>query len=92
MTRIDASDPAATIAAVRAAPGDVAVVIGPTIAPLDRAQLIAVIGPLAIERTPARVNALDFVEPVAPEAVVEVLAFLESADCTTGQVLRLTNN
>jgi len=92
MTRIDASDPAATIAAVRAAPGDVAVVIGPAVAPLERALLIAAIGPLAIERTPARVNALDCGEGVTPEAVAEALAFLENADCTTGQVLRLTND
>lgn len=89
MTRIEPDTVAALIEAVRAAAGDVSVVIRADLPALERALLLAAIAPLAIERTPARINALDCAEGVAPEAVAEALAFLERADCTTGQVLAL---
>ena len=90
MTRIDARGPEALIAAARAAPGDVAVVIAADVPPLERALLIAAIAPLAIERAPARVNALDVAPGVAATEIDAALEFFATADCTTGQVLLLS--
>lgn len=90
MTRIEAgADCAALIEAVRAAAGDVAVVLGADLGALERALAIAAIGPLAIERAPRRVNALDCGAGVAESDVARALAFLQTADCTTGQLLTL---
>ncbi|MBX9881985.1 MAG: hypothetical protein K2X73_08425 [Sphingomonas sp.] len=91
MTRIEATaDCPALLEAVRAAPGDVVVVLGADLGVLERALASAAIGPLAIERTPARVNAVDCGAGVAAADVEQALAFLEAADCTTGQVLALS--
>lgn len=94
MTRIDARAaealPQSLITATRAAPGDVAVVIAADVPPLERALLIAAIASLAIERAPARVNALDVTPGVAATEIDAALDFFAAADCTTGQVLRLS--
>lgn len=89
MTVIDAADLATMMAAVRAAPGDAAVVIPAALPPIERALLIAAIAPLAVERAPHRLNALDCGQGVAPAAIEAALTYLASADCTTGQLLAL---
>lgn len=87
---------AAAIATLRQAvahdvSGMVLLVLPANVAVLDRAMLIAAIGPLALEAAPAvRIGALDLAEGAAADDVVAAAQFLAAARSTTGQVLRLT--
>ena len=57
---------------------------------LDRAMLLAAIGPLAVECAPTgRIAALDVAEGADPDDVVAAAIFLTGALSTTGQVLRI---
>ena len=82
---------AETLRAVRAAVDTVVVVIVPHDLPaVERAMLIAAIGPLAIERAPAqRVCALDLGAAADPADVAAAVRFLARAASTTGQVLKV---
>ena len=81
------------VAAVRAAAGKAEVVlllIEPGVPNLDKAMLLAGVGPLAIELSPAvRIAALDIAEGADSADVVGAAAFLAAARSTTGQVLRI---
>jgi len=81
-----------TVERLRAAQGAmVLLLIESSISPLDRAMLIAAIGPLAIERAPhGRIGALDVAAGAAPEDVVAAARFLAAAGSTTGQVLKIS--
>jgi hypothetical protein len=82
------------VAAVRAAPRDagvVVLVIEAGVAALERAMLLAAIGPLAQELAPAtRLVALDLGEGALEADVVAAADYLTRAASTTGQVLRIT--
>lgn len=81
-----------SVAAVRAAPrgGLVLLVIAGTVPKLDRAMLLAALGPLAEELAPTtRLAALEVGEGADPAAVVAAGVFLAGATSTTGQVLRV---
>ena len=85
---------AGAVAAVRAAPrgsGVVLLVIEAQVAAIDRAMLIAALGPLAIELAPAtRLVALDLAADAAPADVAAAAEYLAGARSTTGQMLRIT--
>jgi hypothetical protein len=74
---------------LRSADGEVVLLlIDSSIPPIDRAMLIAAIGPLAIEKAPhARIGAIDARDGAAVEDVVATARFLAAARSTTGQVL-----
>ena len=74
---------------MRAASGEIILLlIDSGVAELDRAMLVAAIGPLAIERAPAvRIGAIDIMEAAAPDHVEAAARFLTTARSTTGQVL-----
>lgn len=74
---------------MRAADGEIVLLlIDSDIAPLDRAMLIAAIGPLAIERAPStRVGAIDIVAGAVQKDVEAAVRFLATARSTTGQML-----
>jgi hypothetical protein len=74
---------------MRAAGGKIVLLlIDSEIAALDRAILIAAIGPLAIERAPStRVGAIDIVAGAAQKDVEAAARFLATARSTTGQIL-----
>ena len=82
------------VAALRAAAGDVVLlVIEPSVPELDKAMLLAAIGPLAVERAPAvRIAALDVADGADLADVVAAAAFLVVAHSTTGQVLRIARD
>ena len=78
---------------LRAAPDRalVLLVLDPTVPNLDRAMLLAAIGPLAIEFAPAvRIGALDVAEGAEVDDVIAAARFLTSAASMTGQTLRIT--
>ena len=57
---------------------------------LDRAMLLAAIGPLAVARAPAgRIGALDIAPSASHEAIAAAAQFLVGATSTTGQILRI---
>ncbi|MFA6115952.1 MAG: Rossmann fold domain-containing protein [Sphingomonas sp.] len=74
---------------LRAAEGEVVLLlIDSSIQSIDRAMLIAAIGPLAIEKAPhARIGAIDVMAGAAVEDVAASARFLAAACSTTGQVL-----
>ena len=80
-----------TLAAVRGAAADlVLLTIGPDVPAVERAMLIAALGPLAVELAPARrLCALDVAATADPDDVAAALAFLARAASTTGQVLAI---
>jgi hypothetical protein len=87
------ADDAGAVAAVQAArdSGLVVLVIESAVVALDRAMLIAAIGPLAQQLAPAtRLVALDLAEGARETDVVAAAEYLASAQSTTGQVLRIT--
>ena len=66
-------------------------VIGESVPKLDRALLIAAIGPLAVEFAPAvRIVALDLADGAHPDDVAAAAIFLTGAASTTGQLLHIT--
>ncbi|WP_010215803.1 Rossmann fold domain-containing protein [Sphingomonas sp. PAMC 26621] len=85
------STPATVIDTVRAAGGGEAVVILllPAVSAMERAMLLAALGPLAGELAPRRVCAIDVAEAAPTEHVVTAARFLAGARSTTGQVLRI---
>ena len=74
---------------MRSAEGEIILLlIDSEVAALDRAMLIAAIGPLAIERAPAtRVGTIDIIGGAAQKDVEAAARFLATARSTTGQVL-----
>lgn len=88
------ADDAEAVAAVRSAPrqsGVVMLVLPPEVAVLDRAMLLAAVGPLAEELAPlTRFVALDLAEGALQADVVAAADYLVTARSTTGQVLRIT--
>lgn len=80
-----------TLAVIRGATADlVLLTIGPDMPALERAMLIAALGPLAIELAPARrLCALDIASSADLADVAAAAAFLARADSTTGQVLAI---
>lgn len=80
------------VAEVRAARGSgfVLLVIAATVPKLDRAMLLASLGPLAEDLAPrTRLAALDLGATAATDAVVAAAEFLATASSTTGQILRI---
>lgn len=66
------------------------VLAGPDLTAIDRAMLLAAIGPLAIELAPARrIGALDVADGAAAAEVAAAAGFLIEARSTTGQTLRI---
>lgn len=64
------------------------VLIDPAMPAIDRAMLLAAIGPLAVERAPdTRINAIAVEAGAAPDDVIATARFLAGAGSTTGQVL-----
>lgn len=84
---------ARAVAALQAAPpgGDlVLLVIESGVSALDRAMLVAAVGPLAQALAPVtRLAALDLADNAEPSDVVAAAEFLAAAGSTTGQVLRI---
>lgn len=82
------------VAAVRLASHDsgfVLLVIDAQVAAIDRAMLIAAVGPLAIELAPqTRLVALDLAAGAGVADIVAAADYLVAATSTTGQVLRIT--
>lgn len=69
----------------------VLLLIESSIPAVDRAMLIAAIGPLAIARAPhGRIGAIEVAPGAAVEDVAEAARFLSTARSTTGQILRIT--
>lgn len=66
----------------------VLVIAGPDLAPIERAMILAAIGPLAIELGPdRRIGALDIAIEAGETDIVAVAKFLVAAESTTGQVV-----
>jgi hypothetical protein len=80
------------LAAIRAATSEcVLLIFLPEASALDRAMLLAAIGPLAVERAPAhRICALDIKAGASEADIVAAARFLAHAASTTGQVLALS--
>ena len=81
------------VADVRAAAGapSVLAVLGDDLDPLSRAQVIAVLIPLAIEMAPVtRLNALAVADGAHPADVRAAAAWLSDAASTTGQLLSVS--
>lgn len=85
--------PGTVIDRVRAArAGDAVVVLlmlMPAVAAIERAMLLAAVGPLAHELAPRRIGAIDVAESASADRVVAAACFLAGARSTTGQVLRV---
>ena len=85
---------AADLASLRTAATDhamVLLVLAPTVPKLDRAMLLATIGPLAVELAPGvRIGAIELEAGANIEDVVAAAVFLATAESTTGQVLQVT--
>jgi hypothetical protein len=78
-----------TVTAIEAAEGEVVLVlVGADLPAVERAMLLAAIGPLAVARAPGRVCALDVGAHADLADVVAAARFLAGAGSTTGQVLR----
>lgn len=84
-----------SVAAIRLANRDhgmILLVVEPDLAPLDRAMVLAAVGPLATELAPAtRIAALDVGAGADSHDVTAAAQFLVSAHSTTGQVVRITS-
>ena len=86
-----ASSTTDVIAALRAAGqgNTVVLLIEPGVAAIDRAMLLAALGPLAVALAPVRIAAVDVAEGAAEERVVAAASYLADAQSTTGQYLRV---
>jgi hypothetical protein len=80
-----------SVARLRATSAEmVLLLIDSAIPAIERAMLIAAIGPLAIERAPrGRIGAIDVAPGAATEDVAAAARFLSAARSTTGQVLTI---
>ena len=88
----DAGVPVAPIiAALRRSGAEFALlVVDAPVPALDRALLLAAIGPLAVELAPrTRIGAIDIAPGAALSDVAAAAAFLAGARSTTGQVLKI---
>ncbi|QNA83460.1 hypothetical protein G4G27_05165 [Sphingomonas sp. So64.6b] len=66
------------------------VLAGPDLTAIDRAMLLAAMGPLAIELAPARrIGVLDIADGAAAAEIAAAARFLIEAGSTTGQTLRI---
>lgn len=85
------SSVADVIGALRAAGAADAVLLllQPDVAAIDRAMLLAALGPLATAMAPRRLVAIDLPEDVAQGRVVATARYLVAAHSTTGQCLQL---
>jgi hypothetical protein len=68
----------------------VIVLILPDVSAINRAMLLAALGPLAIELAPRRIAAIDVTTGAASERVIAAGQYLASACSITGQSLRVT--
>lgn len=77
------------LARLRAASLDetVLVLIEPDFAAIDRAMLIAALGPLAVELAPKRIAAIAAADGAPIDDVVAAARYLAAARSTTGQTL-----
>jgi len=77
---------------MRSVDGDVIVlVIDPGVTALDRAMLVAALGPLAAELAPAvRIGVIDVVEGALPDHIDAAARFLATARSSTGQLLTVS--
>jgi len=90
MARIAVSTVDEAVSAVRASGAESILLLFPDdLAPLDATLLRAALGPLAVERAPARVNALAALAGADPGDVEAAARFLEGARSTTGQLLEV---
>jgi hypothetical protein len=82
---------AEVLAALRASSSTDAVLllIGPDVPAIDRAMLLAALGPLATDLAPQRLGAIDLVAECPSDRIVATAKYLVSARSTTGQALRL---
>ena len=70
--------------------GFVLLVVEAPVPALDRALLLAAIGPLAVELAPhTRIGAIDIAPGAALSDIVAAAVFLAGARSTTGQVLKI---
>lgn len=70
--------------------GIVLLLLDSSLPAIDRAMLIAAIGPLAVElASRTRIGAIDIMAGAADEDVVAAARFLAAARSTTGQILRI---
>lgn len=90
VTIIDAAvSPVEFVSRIRAATTRfVLVVVGPDLSPVDRAMILAGIGPLAVELGPERrIGALDIGADARREDILDSARFLAGAESSTGQML-----
>lgn len=79
-----------TVSDSRTDSGLALLIIAETVPKLDRALLIAGIGPIAIDAAPTmRVAALDLADGACADDVLAAALFLAAATSSTGQVLRI---
>jgi hypothetical protein len=80
------------VEAVRRSPAEMILLLaGSELTAVDRAALLAAIGPLAVELAPGRrIGALDLTRDASIADSVAAARFLCGAESTTGQVLRIT--
>ncbi|MES2451426.1 MAG: hypothetical protein V4610_12755 [Pseudomonadota bacterium] len=80
-----------TVERLRATEADIVLLLLDSPLPaIDRAMLIAAIGPLAVElASRARIGAIDVMAGAAAEDVAATARFLAAARSTTGQILRI---
>lgn len=80
-----------SVAAVRDASGVVLLVIESNVPDLDRAMLLASVGPLAVAAAPEmRIGAIDLGAEADVGDVTAAALFLTGAESSTGQTLRIT--
>lgn len=66
-------------------------VIAPDVPDLDRAMLVAAVGPLAVDLAPdLRIAAIDLAAGADDDDVAAAAVFLATAESTTGQTVRIT--
>lgn len=68
----------------------VIVLILPDLSAIDRAMLLAALGPLAIELAPRRIAAIDVVDGASCQRVLAAVHYLAAACSITGQYLRVS--
>ena len=68
----------------------VIVVILADLSAIDRAMLLAALGPLAIELAPRRIAAIDVADGASPQHILAAAHYLAAACSITGQHLRVS--
>ena len=68
----------------------VILLLQPDVSAIDRAMIVAALGPLAIELAPRRVAAVEIVASASPERIDAAMRYLATAYSTTGQCLQVS--